>query len=82
MKSTVACIALCCALISVARAQHLTVEQFKRDQPLQDSIITAIVSDHSVMSKLISKVAENPHLHEMVIQHLTRLLNEKSGNGN
>lgn len=32
-------------------------------------------------SKLIDKIAENPQLHEMVIQHLTRLLNEKSGSG-
>jgi Spy/CpxP family protein refolding chaperone len=78
MKTRIIFIVLFCAISSVARAQS-TVEQFMHDQSLQDSIIAAIVPNHTLMSKLIDKIAENPQLHEMVIQHLTRLLNEKSG---
>lgn len=79
MKTRIIFIALFCAIASVARGQS-TVEQFMHDQSLQDSIIAAIVPNHTLMSKLIDKIAENRQLHEMVIQHLTRLLNEKSGN--
>jgi hypothetical protein len=79
MKTRIIFIVFFCAIVSVVHAQNITVEQFMHDQLLQDSIIAAIVPNHTLMSKLIDKIAENPHLHEMVIQHLTRLLTEKSG---
>ncbi len=81
MKTRIIFIALFCSIVSIVHGQSITVEQFMRDKPLQDSIIAAIVPNHTLMSKLIDKIAENPQLHEMVIQHLTRLLNEKSGSG-
>ena len=74
-------LALFWAIASVVHAQNGTVEQFMRDQSLQDSIVAAIVPNHALMSKVINKIAENRQLHEMVIQHLTRLLDEKSGTG-
>ena len=71
--------ALFCMVVPLVQAQNLPVEQFKRDQVLQDSVIAAIIQNHSIMSKLVDKVAENRQLHEMLIQHLTRLLHETSG---
>lgn len=81
MKTRIVLIALLCAVGFPLRAQNVTVEQFLRDPSLQDSIIAAIVPNHTLMSKLIGKISENRQLHEMVIQHLTRLLNGKSPGG-
>lgn len=81
MKTKTVLLALFWAIVSVVNAQNVTVEQFMRDQTLQDSIVAAIVPNHVLMSKIINKIAENRQLHEMVIQHLTRLLEEKSGTG-
>ena len=78
MKTRTALLVLLCAYALPIRAQNPVVEQFLHDRSLQDSIIAVIVPNHTLMSKLIDKISENPQLHEMVIQHLTRLLNEKS----
>lgn len=78
MKTRIFLIAMFCAGGPQLRAQNATVEQFLHDRSLQDSIIAAIVPNHILMSKLINKISENRQLHEMVIQHLTRLLNQKS----
>lgn len=78
MKTRIALFVLLCAYALPMRAQNPVVEQFLHDQSLQDSIIAAIVPNHTLMSKLIDKISENPQLHKMVIQHLTRLLDEKS----
>ena len=81
MKTRIALIAFLCAHALPMRGQNPVVEQFLHDRSLQDSIIAVIVPNHTLMSKLIDKISENPQLHEMVIQHLTRLLNEKSPGG-
>ncbi|HEY6951637.1 MAG TPA: hypothetical protein VI758_04470 [Bacteroidota bacterium] len=78
MKTRLIFIALVCTLSTMVSAQTNTVTRFLHDGELQDSIIAAIVPNHTLMSKLIDKIAENRRLHEMVIQHLTRLLNEES----
>jgi Spy/CpxP family protein refolding chaperone len=77
MKTRVIVIAFFCSLVSPVYAQNNSVEQFLHDQSLQDTIIATIVHNHSLMSKLINRVSDDPQLHEMVIQHLTRLLKEK-----
>ena len=81
MKTKALFIALLCTAVSQVRAQHSIPEQFMHDEALQDTIIASIVPNHTLMSKLIGKIAENRPLHEMVIQHLTRLLDEKSAGG-
>ena len=67
--------ALLCACALPALAQK-SAEQMLQDPTFQDSVIAVIVPNHALMSKLINKIAENRQLHEMVIQHLSRLLNE------
>ena len=81
MKSRILFVALCCAIISQAQTQENIVDRFLHNQSLQDSIIEAILPSHALMSKLIGKIAENPQLHEMVIQHLLRLQRDKPGSG-
>ena len=78
MKSRLRFTALLCTAALSLHAQNAVVERFLHDSSIQDSVIAAIVPNHVLMSKLINKIAENRQLHEMVIQHLTRLLNEKS----
>jgi len=73
--------ALFCGIVSVVHTQNMTVGQFMKDQSLQDSIVATIVSDHALMSKVIDNIAQHRQLHEMVIQHLTRLLNESPRTG-
>ena len=77
MRTRISVIVLLCSFLSLVRAQENKIAQFLDDQSLQDSVITTIVRNHLLMSKLINKISENPQLHEMVIQHLTRLLKEK-----
>ena len=79
MKANFVLTAIFCLSGLRASAQNAAVEQFLTDAAVQDSIIATIVPNHALMSKLIEKISERPGLNAMVIQHLTRLLNEKSG---
>ncbi len=82
MKTRIIVIAMICSIAATVHAQNTIIAQFLHDQPIQDSVITIIVHNHPLMSKLIDKISEDPQLHEMVIQHLSRLLKEKpDGNG-
>jgi hypothetical protein len=83
MKLLMVLCALSCTVVPVVHGQNMTVEQFMKDQSLQDSIVATIVSSHELMSKVINTIAQNRQLHEMVIQHLTRLLDEspRAGGG-
>lgn len=61
-------------------AQGSIVDQFRNDATLQDSIIAVIVSQHKYMGKLVNQVQKDPSLHTMLVQHLTRLLNQNGAN--
>jgi len=79
MKTRIMLIVLFWAIPQFVQAQKLSVEQFLKDEKLQDEIISAIVPNHGLMSKLIDKISENRNRHQMLAQHLTQLLNENSG---
>jgi Spy/CpxP family protein refolding chaperone len=81
MKTRIIVTAMICSIAATVHTQSNTVAQFLHDQPNQDSIIATIVHNHSLMSKLIDKISEDPQLHKMVIQHLSRLLKEKQVGG-
>jgi len=79
MKTKNMLVVLFCAISQFVQAQNLSVEEFLKDEKLQDEIISAIVPNHGLMTKLIGKIAENKSRHQMLVQHLTQLLNENSG---
>ena len=78
MKSFLSFTFVLLSLSSVLQAQESVVDRFRHDEALQDSIIAVIVPQHALMSKLVGQIQKNPSLHKMLIQHLTRLLDNTS----
>ena len=79
MKTKIMFVVLFCTVSQFVQAQRTSVQEFLKNERLQDEIISAIVPNHGLMTKLIGKIAENRNRHQMLVQHLTQLLNENSG---